>query len=110
MHLNLNADLAVLSACETARGRIGAGEGVVGMSWAFFLAGCRSTVVSQWRVNSDSTAQLMGKFYQNIANPASQIKIDKSQALRRASLEILKDPRYGHPFYWASFVLVGSDN
>jgi CHAT domain-containing protein len=110
MRLNLNADLAVLSACETARGRIGAGEGVVGMSWAFFLAGCRSTIVSQWRVNSDSTAQLMAKFYQNIANPASQVKINKSQALRRASLEILKDPRYGHPFYWASFVLVGSDN
>jgi len=110
MRLNLNANLAVLSACETARGRIGAGEGVVGMSWAFFLAGCRSTVVSQWRVNSEGAARLMAKFYQNMGNTTSQIKIDKSQALRRASLEILKDPRYGHPFYWASFVLVGSDN
>src|SRR5262249_5469562 len=110
MRLNLNADLVVLSACETACGRIGAGEGVVGISWAFFFAGCRSTVVSQWRVNSDSTAQLMSKFYRNIMGTTSQIKKDKSQALRQASLEILRDPRYGHPFYWASFVLVGNDN
>lgn len=47
MSMNLNADLAVLSACETARGRIGAGEGVIGMSWAFFVAGVRTTIVSQ---------------------------------------------------------------
>jgi CHAT domain-containing protein len=110
MRLNLNADLVALSACETARGRIGAGEGVVGISWAFFLAGCRSTLVSQWKVNSDSTARLMAKFYQKIGKTTSRIKPDKSQALRRASLEILKDPRYGHPFYWAGFVLVGNDN
>ncbi len=110
MRLNLNADLAVLSACETARGRIGAGEGVVGISWAFFLAGCRSTVVSQWRVHSESTAHLMAKFYRNIGTPASKIKAPKSQALRIASLEILRDQRYSHPFYWASFVLVGNDN
>jgi len=110
MRLNLNADLAVLSACETARGRIGAGEGVVGISWAFFLAGCRSTVVSQWRVHSDSTAKLMAQFYRNIVETTPRIKIDKSQALRQASLDILRDPRYGHPFYWASFVIVGSDN
>jgi CHAT domain-containing protein len=110
MRLSLNADLVVLSACETACGRIGAGEGVVGISWAFFLAGSRSAVVSQWRVNSDSTARLMSKFYQSMMGATSRTEVSKSQALRRASIEILRDRRYSHPFYWASFVLVGNDD
>lgn len=49
--LPLHADLAVLSACDTARGKIGIGEGAIGLSWAFFAAGCPTTVVSQWRPN-----------------------------------------------------------
>src|SRR5262249_4503846 len=52
MKLRLKAELVVLSACETARGRISAGEGVIGMSWAFFVAGTPTTVVSQWKVPS----------------------------------------------------------
>jgi CHAT domain-containing protein len=48
MSMNLDADLAVLSACETANGKIALGEGVVGTSWAFFVAGTRSMLVSQW--------------------------------------------------------------
>jgi CHAT domain-containing protein len=110
MRLNLNADLVVLSACETGRGRVGAGEGVVGISWAFLMAGCRSTVVSQWKVNSSSTAQLMTKFYQNLEFNNPQSVTNKSQALRRASLEVMKDSRYSHPYYWAGFVLVGNDH
>ena len=54
----------MLSACETANGRISPGEGVMGMSWAFFVAGTRSMLVSQWKVNSASTSQLMVNFYQ----------------------------------------------
>jgi CHAT domain-containing protein len=107
MNMHLNADLAVLSACETGNGRISPGEGVIGMSWAFFVAGTRSTVVSQWRVNSESTSQFMKGFYQTLANQPHQG--DKSQALREASIRLLKDPRYRHPFYWAGFVLVGSN-
>jgi CHAT domain-containing protein len=105
MNMRLNADLAVLSACETGNGRISPGEGVIGMSWAFFVAGTRSMVVSQWRVNSASTSQLMKTFYQSLAEPPNHG--NKSQALRRASVRLLKDPRYRHPFYWAGFVLVG---
>ena len=67
MNMHLNADLAVLSACETGNGRISPGEGVIGMSWAFFVAGTRSMVVSHWRVNSESTSQLMKDFYQALA-------------------------------------------
>lgn len=109
MNMRLNADLAVLSACETGNGRISPGEGVIGMSWAFFVAGARSVVVSQWRVNSASTSQLMKNFYQALARENDPNGRNKSQALREASLRLLKDPRYRHPFYWAGFVLVSSN-
>jgi CHAT domain-containing protein/tetratricopeptide (TPR) repeat protein len=63
MQLDLKADLAVLSACETARGHIGAGEGMVGLSWAMFIAGVPSIVVSQWKVESAGTRDLMVSFH-----------------------------------------------
>jgi len=109
MDLNLDADLAVLSACETGNGRISPGEGVIGMSWAFFVAGARSVVVSQWRVNSASTARLMKNFYQAMARQSDLNDRNKSQTIREASLRLLKDRRYRHPFYWAGFVLVSSN-
>ncbi len=109
MNLNLRADLVVLSACETARGRIGAGEGVIGMSWAFFVAGCRTTVVSQWEVDSASTAELMVGFFQRLKGAAGKSGTTKSNALRLAALKLMKSPRYQHPYYWAGFVVVGND-
>ena len=63
MKLDLQADLVVLSACETARGRVGAGEGVMGLTWALFVAGSPATVVSQWSVESASTTRLMLTFH-----------------------------------------------
>ncbi|MGH9429243.1 MAG: CHAT domain-containing protein, partial [Terriglobia bacterium] len=110
MNLGLNADLVVLSACETARGRVGAGEGMIGMSWAFFAAGCRATVVSQWKVNSASTAEWMTGFYQALRQTNDGKNIVKADALRLAMLRTMKDRRYGHPFYWAGFILIGSDD
>ncbi len=107
MNMNLRADLAVLSACETANGRIAPGEGVMGMSWAFFVAGTRSMLVSQWKVNSASTSQLMVNFYQSFEVNQSNVKVNKAEALRVAALKTMKDQRYRHPFYWAGFVLVG---
>jgi len=107
MNMHLNADLAVLSACETGNGRISPGEGVIGMSWAFFVAGTRSMVVSHWRVNSASTSQLMKNFYEALAKRRD--RGNKSEALREASIRLLKDPRYRHPFYWAGFVLLGTN-
>jgi CHAT domain-containing protein len=109
LSMRLNADLAVLSACETGNGRISPGEGVVGMSWAFFVAGARSVMVSQWRVNSASTSLLMKNFYQALARQNDANSRNKSEALREASLRLLKDHRYRHPFYWAGFVLVSSN-
>lgn len=108
LDMHLDADLAVLSACETGNGRISPGEGVIGMSWAFLMAGARSVVVSQWRVNSGSTSELMKNFYQALAGESDLNGPNKSQALREASLRLLKNRRYRHPFYWAGFVLVSS--
>jgi CHAT domain-containing protein len=106
MRLDLKADLAVLSACETARGRFGAGEGVIGLTWALFIAGVPSTVVSQWKVESASTRELMIDFHQRLRAP-SKTKMTKAEALRQAALKLMKSPGASHPFYWAGFVLVG---
>jgi CHAT domain-containing protein/lipopolysaccharide biosynthesis regulator YciM len=105
--MNLNADLAVLSACETANGKISPGEGVIGMSWAFFVAGTRSMLVSQWKVNSASTSKLMVNFYSSLAFEQNELHSKKADSLRTAALHLLKDERYHHPFYWGGFVLVG---
>jgi len=101
--------LAVLSACETARGRVGAGEGMIGLSWAFFVAGTPATVVSQWKVESKSTAGLMTAFHRaRIAEEGRpRSSFSTANALRQAELQLLHNPQYAHPFYWAAFVVVG---
>lgn len=104
MQMDLHADLAVLSACETARGRIGAGEGMIGFSWAMFIAGVPSIVVSQWKVESASTRDLMVNFHRSLLSP---VRVSKSESLRQASLKMMKNPETSHPFYWASFIMVG---
>jgi CHAT domain-containing protein len=104
LDLHLRAELVVLSACETGRGRIARGEGIVGMTWAMLVAGSRSVVVSQWKVESSSTTELMTGFHRALARGGG----DKAEHLRRASLDILHSERYAHPFYWAPFVLVGN--
>lgn len=108
MQLDLQADLAVLSACETARGRIGAGEGMIGFSWAMFIAGVPSIVVSQWKVESAGTRDLMVNFHRSLlSNDSGKTRATKSEALRLAALKLIKNPETRHPFYWGGFVLVG---
>ncbi len=103
MQLDFRAELAVLSACETGRGHLGAGEGLIGLTWAMFIAGVPATVVSQWKVESASTRDLMLAFHRRLL--AS--KTTRAEALRQAALMLMKKPETGHPFYWAGFVLVG---
>jgi CHAT domain-containing protein len=93
----------ILSACETARGRISNGEGVIGMSWASFIAGAPTTVASQWKVESSSTTEVMLEFHRQLLTG----KVSKAEALRRASLKVMKMPKYRHPSYWAGWVMVG---
>lgn len=101
--LRLEADLAVLSACDTAKGGVYRGEGVVGLAWAFLVAGCPTTVAAQWQVPSRTTAELMVAFHKHYAAGLSP-----ANALRQAQLELLRDPRWSHPFYWAGFVVFGA--
>jgi len=101
--LHLDADLVVLSACDTARGLIRSGEGVVGMSWAFLLAGCPRTVVSQWSADSKATSQLMIDFHRELVRGATP-----AEALRHAQLTLMRGGRYTHPYYWANFIVLGN--
>ena len=109
MDLDLKADLAVLSACESGRGKVGAGEGLIGLSWAFFIAGVPTTVASQWKVESESTTKLMLAFHRNLKQERGS-PLATARSLQGAALKLLHDPQYAHPFYWAGFVVVGSPN
>ncbi|MEC4817571.1 MAG: CHAT domain-containing protein [Scytonema sp. PMC 1069.18] len=97
--LNLKADLVVLSSCDTALGKI-TGDGVIGLSRAFFSAGANSVIGSLWDVSDTSTVTLMTKFYSNLSK-----KPDKAGALRQAMLQTMK--QYPNPSDWAAFTLIG---
>lgn len=99
-NLKLNADLVVLSACETGLGKEIKGEGMMSLMRAFMYAGTPSVVVSLWNVNDETAADLMIRFYRNLKAGKS-----KGEALRQAQLETINDN--GFPFFWAPFVLVG---
>ncbi|ELS34166.1 MULTISPECIES: CHAT domain-containing protein [Pseudanabaena] len=100
LQLNLKAKSVVLSACNTAKGKV-TSDGVIGLSRAFILAGTPSIVVSLWSVPDAETSQLMVNFYQNM-----QSSSDRAKALRNAMLATMKS--YPHPRNWAAFTLIGS--
>jgi CHAT domain-containing protein len=102
MSLDLHAALVVLSGCETGRGGMGNGEGLIGMSWALFVAGAPATVASQWKVDSKSTSEMMLAFHSNLRKSPA-----KALALQQAALAVMRQPAYRHPFYWSAFALVG---
>ena len=97
-------ELLVLSACNTAQGD---DEAILGLAGVAVRAGARSTIATLWGANDEATANLMGKFYNNLAADA---QISKASALRQAQLELLaeEDSQYRHPYYWAPFVLIGN--
>ncbi|HIK18806.1 MAG TPA: tetratricopeptide repeat protein [Leptolyngbyaceae cyanobacterium M33_DOE_097] len=99
LDLKLQADLVVLSACDTGRGQI-TGDGVIGLSRALFSAGTPSVIVSLWAVPDAPTAFLMTEFYKKLETTG-----DKAQALRQAMLSTLE--RYPKPREWAAFTLIG---
>jgi CHAT domain-containing protein len=101
--LDLKADMVILSACDTARGKISNGEGIIGMTWAAFIAGAPTTVASQWKVESSSTTELMLEFHRQLLSG----KVSKAEALRRAQIKLMRNPKYKHPSYWAAWVIVG---
>ncbi|HQQ83212.1 MAG TPA: CHAT domain-containing protein [Cyclobacteriaceae bacterium] len=103
-NLQLQADLAVLSACQTGLGKFSKGEGVIGLSRALVYAGANSLVVSYWSVADQSTSQLMTSFYEEIMkSPTAGF----ATSLQRAKLAMINQPALAAPYYWAPFVLIG---
>lgn len=103
-NLRLKADLVVLSACQTGKGKLERGEGILGLPRIFFYAGAKSVILTLWRINDESTATFMNSLYCYLSKGN-----DKAQALRLAKLEMINS-KFSHPFYWAAFVLNGDSN
>lgn len=103
-NLSLNAELAVLSACQTGLGKFSKGEGVIGLSRALVYAGARNLMVSFWSVSDESTAQLMTSFYQVLLSPPDD---NYRTALRQAKLKMIGEGKYADPYFWAPFVVIG---
>jgi CHAT domain-containing protein len=92
----------VLSACETGVGAVPSGEGVYGLRRALAMAGAESQVVSLWNVSDWSVRTLMRELYGELARGTG-----RAEALRRAKLRMLQQPKFAHPYYWAAFIPTG---
>ena len=101
-NLSINADLVVLSACETGKGELARGEGVVSLARAFFYSGAKSVVRTLWSINDASTKNIIHSFYQNLHQG-----LPKGTALRKAKLEYIEKADDPNPFFWAAFTLTG---
>lgn len=102
--LDLNADLVVLSACETAIGKEVRGEGLIALTNGFMHAGSRSVAATLWSVSDQATFELMRRFYQRMLGSR---KLRPAAALREAQIEMSKSSMYKAPFYWAAFTIQG---
>ena len=102
-NMDLNADMVVLSACETGLGELKAGEGIISLARGFSYAGAKSIINTLWTINDYRTKEIMESFYTGIADGQN-----KDIALRAAKLKFIKDnPSEALPFYWAAFIPVG---
>jgi CHAT domain-containing protein len=104
MTLPLSAELVTLSACQTGLGKV-SGEGVIGLSRAFFVAGARSVLVSLWSVSDEATERLMTAFYGHYIRDG----MTKARALDAATREVRRLPGFEGARYWAPFILIGSE-
>ena len=107
LNLEMDAEMVVLSACNTGVGEINRGEGAVSLASSFFYCGARSVVMSQWPANDLSTSRIMGSFYQYLNQGHT-----KSAALRQAKLDYLQNEKelVSHPYYWSQFVVHGKND
>ncbi|MFW5700333.1 MAG: CHAT domain-containing protein [Cyclobacteriaceae bacterium] len=105
-NMQLNAYLAILSACETGMGSYSRGEGIMSLGRGFAYAGCPSVLMSLWKANDQAGKQLMEKF-----NGYLRSGLDKDAALRQAKLDYLEtaDQLTSHPYFWSAFVLMGNE-
>lgn len=101
--IKLNADMVVLSACETGLGKVVKGEGILGITRGWLYAGAKNLVVSLWKVADESTAVLMVDFYNYLFSGKS-----KAEALQQAKLKMINESKYNNPYFWAPFILIGN--
>jgi CHAT domain-containing protein/tetratricopeptide (TPR) repeat protein len=101
--LHLPADLVVLSGCRTGLGKEVRGEGLVGLTQAFFYAGAARVLVSLWEVDDAATATLMARFYEGMLKE----HLRPAAALEEAQTSVRKMKRWEAPYFWAAFVLEG---
>ncbi len=107
-NLNLNAEMVVLSACETGVGELQKGEGIISLARGFTYAGTKSIITSLWSVDDESTKDLMVCFYQLLLNNG----MTKDEALRQAKLDYLEsltleEEERAHPYFWSGFIGIG---
>ena len=113
--LKLDADWVVLSACNTGAGAVEGAEAVSGLGRAFFYAGTRALLLTNWEVDSLSARDLVKGTFAILATDA---KISRAEALRRSVLELMDGPglvradgtvvrTYAHPYFWAAYSIVG---
>jgi CHAT domain-containing protein len=102
-NLRMNSDLVTLSACQTGLGQFIRGEGIEGLSRAFFYAGASSVLMSLWAVNDQASYQLMERFYFHL-----RASLSIMEALQKAKLEMIHSRVFSHPYYWAGFVITGN--
>lgn len=105
-NMRLNADMAVLSSCNTGFGEMHRGEGIMSFSRAFAYAGVTSAVISLWPVDDKATSRIMVNFYRFLKEGKT-----KDQALQLAKATFVKDyPQMAHPFFWSGFILTGNND
>ncbi|MEL7004467.1 MAG: CHAT domain-containing protein, partial [Bacteroidota bacterium] len=106
LNMEINAEMVVLSACNTGIGEINEGEGALSLASSFFYSGAKSVVMSQWPANDLSTSKLMGSFYTYLDQGMT-----KSAALRQAKLDYIRDESkiVTHPYFWSQFVIYGKN-
>ncbi len=104
--MDLQADLAVLSACDTSRGRLMRAEGIMSIARSFMYAGTPRVLCSLWKVDDEATKALMIRFYK-LWNPKEGKSIGPAAALREAQAFIRSQEKWAHPYYWAAWVLWG---
>ncbi|MEM9885475.1 MAG: CHAT domain-containing protein [Bacteroidota bacterium] len=101
-NMKLNADMVVLSACETGIGELKEGEGIISLARAFSYAGAKSIITSLWQVDDQKTGDLMLDYYRHLKKNSS-----KNKALHQAKQSMIESGFQAHPYYWAGFIAIG---
>ncbi len=104
-NLKMNSDLITLSACQTGLGEFIRGEGIEGLSRAFFYAGASSALISLWAVHDQATSQFMERYYFHLRSSKSIM-----DALQKTKLEMINSDILSHPYYWAGFIITGNSD